>query len=147
MAISNMIAILFFKLMSETGTALLIMGLIIAIGIWTIIKGKYHIFYFSLCGILPVCIVLSIASLISKAMEGSVAIHSDGSQSEPFHFTFSNWHFTIGIFCLVSIASLNNLFIPKNKQAVKILSACMLVICGLLYWGYYKLIHIELMHQ
>jgi hypothetical protein len=76
MAIIKMIAILFSNSMSkETGTAVLLMVLIIAIGTWAILKGKYPIFYFSLCGILPLSIVLVIASFFSRAMEGSVAIH------------------------------------------------------------------------
>jgi hypothetical protein len=122
---------------------------VIATGIWLARKNRYHIFYFSLCGLFFLSLVMFVSG-VGTMMNSMVASQSGGdgiAYEEPKLFEGWGLFFffrlaTPGLFFLLAILSLINPFIGKNKLAVKIVSGVMIIVCALLLFLVYVLSHL-----
>ncbi len=90
-------------------------------------KGYYHIFYFSLC-------LLLVVDLIVYGIASEIRTHSREPESYFLQVEFLEWlQLTIIVLSIITILfSVINLFIPENKRSVKIISG---IIVGLAITG------------
>lgn len=126
-------------------TGLIFVFAIIGTGAWLTVKGRYHIFFFSLCILFAFNALMMLATIGTairsaaagqvQAYEGSDAIAYEAPSAFEWHVFFQCC--AMSFFVLVILLSLINLFIRKNKLAVKVLSGIMLLICTLLVIGVY----------
>jgi hypothetical protein len=133
-------------------TGSILVAAIIGLGAWLTVKKRYHIFYLSLSGLFVLNIVLYVFSFFSAVdsmmgsgyeTQGDDASASSGGFNVGFDFLQFLFISGVGLFFLVSILSVVNLFIRKNKLAVKIVSVIMILFSCLIgyvinlmaHWG------------
>jgi hypothetical protein len=114
---------------------------VIATGIWLTVKGRYHIFYFSLLALFLLNLILRILAISALFNSTSVQYeYAEGyappatepgffSKPEVFNFLALSG---AGLVILFGLLSLVNPFIRKNKLSVKIVSIVMIVVYTLL---------------
>jgi hypothetical protein len=105
---------------------------VIATGIWLLKTRRYHIFYFSLCGLFLLNLFMFIKGFgfMSQAMVSSESMGDGIAYEEPGFFDGFEWFLFfrttfLGLFLLFALLSLINPFFRKNKLAVKIVSIIM----------------------
>lgn len=109
---------------------------VIAAGIWLLRACRYHIFYFSLCGLFLFSFVMFLngVSALSDRMVSSEYMGDGVAYEEPGPFDGIEFFLffratTFLLFFLLAILSLINPFFRENKLAVKIVSGAMILLC------------------
>jgi hypothetical protein len=126
-----------FSLGYQIVPGIILLLLVIGGGIFLIKKGRYDVFYFSLCFILLVCILILISSVSSSISRSS---YSGGSENNEDFQRFNGW-VTLASMVILPLLSIFNFFLPK-KLALKIVSGFMILGCLVLWLLYYFISHI-----
>ncbi len=139
---SSVIETIFIKIPIMQFTYSLVAGiifllLVISIGIGLYRSGRYPIFYFALCGLFIVSAMVMLGGIgVSMASD---TLTNDTSEESRFSFLTFSYITTTGIYFMLALLSVANLFIRTNKVSVKIVSGIMIAVCLFLGIAVYAL--------